>query len=108
MSSFGVPEQGLVLREQLPLPRPYVAPGTPTEQRLAEIWRAVLSMDCVGVEDRYIDLGGDSFLAAAILDKIEETFRFTLPMAVFAEAPTIATLASRIDGRSPGGVNGSP
>jgi acyl carrier protein len=94
----GPPEQPLVRREQLPLPRPYVAPRTPTEQRLAEIWRSALSMDRVGVEDGYFDLGGDSFLAAAIFRMIEEKFRVTLPMAIIVEAPTIAALAPKIDG----------
>jgi acyl carrier protein len=92
-----VPEQPLVFRDQLPLPRPYVAPRSPTEQRLAEIWRSVLSMDCVGIEDRYNDLGGDSFLATTVLSRVEDTFRVAIPMAIFAEAPTIVMLATTID-----------
>ena len=97
------PEQPLVLREQLPLPRPYVAPRTPTEQLLAEIWGAALSMDFVGVEDRYSDLGGDSFLALMILTGIEKKFQVAIPMAVFVEAPPIAALAPKIDGLLPNG-----
>lgn len=98
MSSSALPSgQPLVLREQLPLPRPYVAPQTPAERRLAEIWCSVLSMDCVGVDDQYDHLGGDSFFAVTILHRIEETFRVTLPLGVFAGATTIAMLAKRID-----------
>ena len=89
--------QHLVLREQLPLSKTYVAPRTPTEQRLAEIWRTVLSMDFVGVEDDYFDLGGDSLLAAAIFGRIGHTFQIAIPMATLIEAPSIAQLASRID-----------
>lgn len=91
------PEQALVIREQLPLPMPYVAPRTPTERRLAEIWSAALSMDRVGVEDGYHDLGGDSFMATIIFLKIEEAFQLTIPMAVLATSPTVATLAKKID-----------
>ncbi len=91
------PEQPLVPREQLPLPRPYVAPRTPTEQRLAEIWRTALSMDRVGVEDNYNDLGGDSFLATIIFNLIEKAFLVAVPMAILAEAPTVAELAPKID-----------
>ena len=80
------------------MPRPYVAPRTPTEQRLAEIWRTALSMDRVGVEDSYNDLGGDSFLAAIIFKMIEDTFRVTIPMATLVDAPTIAELAPKIEG----------
>jgi len=87
----------VVLREQLPLPRPYIAPRTPTEQRLAEIWRSVLSMDEVGVEDAYADLGGDSFLATIIFSMIQDAFKMVLPMAALVTSPTIAMLALRIE-----------
>ncbi len=100
MSSPAIPPEQpfvLVLRHQLPLPRPYLAPRTPTEQRLTEIWRAVLSMDCVGVEDGYHDLGGDSFLATTIFSMIEETFQVAIPMAILVDASTIAKLSSKID-----------
>jgi acyl carrier protein len=91
-------EQPLVLREQLPLPLPYVAPRTPTEQRLEDIWRTALSMDRVGVEDSYYDLGGDSFLATTIFSMVEEMFGVAIPMASLVDAPTIAALARKIDG----------
>ena len=91
------PEQSAVRREQFPLRCPYIAPRTPTERRLAEIWRIVLSMDRVGVEDSYHDLGGDSFLATTMFSMIEESFQITIPMATLVEASTIAALAQRID-----------
>jgi acyl carrier protein len=90
-------EQPVVRREQLPLPRPYVAPRTPTERQLAEIWCTLLSMDRVGVEDAYHDLGGDSFLATTMLSMIDESFGVTIPLAALVEGPTIAGLAQRID-----------
>ncbi len=105
-SSTGPPEQTLVLRQQLPLRRPYVAPRTPTEQRLAEIWRTALNMDVVGIEDSYYDLGGDSFLAAAIFGMIEESFQVAVPMATLVDALTIAELAPKIDAFLSEGSNG--
>jgi acyl carrier protein len=89
--------QVLVLREQLPLPQPYIAPRTPTETTLAQIWCNVLSMDRIGTHDSYQDLGGDSFFATVIFAMIQETFRIELPMAVLVSAPTILELALRID-----------
>lgn len=97
-SSPPTPQESLVPRDHLSLPRPYVAPRTPTEQRLAEIWRKTLSMDRVGIEDNYNDLGGDSFVATIIGRTIEEIFRVAIPMGILADAPTIADLARRIDG----------
>ena len=90
-------DNGLVRREQLPLPARYVAPRTSTETTLAQIWAQVLSMDRVGIEDPYPDLGGDSFLARVIFSQIAAVFQLDVPLALLAEAPTIAQLAARID-----------
>jgi Phosphopantetheine attachment site len=90
-------EQILVRREQLPLPCRYVAPRSPTEALLAQIWSTALCMDCVGVDDRYHDLGGDSLLATMIFGQIAESFRVVVPMALLAEAATVAELAPKID-----------
>jgi acyl carrier protein len=90
-------QQFLVRRAQLPLPRPYAAPATPTERQLEAIWRTVLGMDQVGVNDRYNDLGGDSFQARTIFSMIEENFHLVIPMAALVEASTIAELSKRID-----------
>lgn len=86
-----------IARQRLPLPAPYAAPRTVTEQRLAAIWQTVLSMDCVGVDDAYHDLGVDSILAAVIFRRIEDAFELGVPMAMLADAPTIARLAVKID-----------
>jgi acyl carrier protein len=90
-------DQSLVQRDQLPLPRPYAAPRTPTEQRLSEIWRDVLSMDRVGIDDAYHDLGGDSFFATVIFGLIDETFQVAIPMEILADSPTIREMAPKID-----------
>jgi len=93
------PETPFVIRrEQLPLlTRPYRAPQTSTETRLSEIWGAALSVDRVGIDDRYVDLGGDSLIAAAIFGRIETELGVHLPMVTLDSAPTIADLAVRID-----------
>jgi acyl carrier protein len=80
----------------LRLAQAYAAPRTAIEQRLAEIWRAVLNMDCVGVNDDYTDLGGDSYSATVIFALIEEAFGVHLPVARLIGAPTIAALACEI------------
>jgi acyl carrier protein len=85
-----------ILRNQLPLPQPYVAPRNVLEEALAEIWCAALNTDCVGVEDEFIDLGGDSFAAVVILAMIEEKFGVPVPLSTLVEAPTVAALAREI------------
>jgi acyl carrier protein len=94
---MGAADDSLVRRDQLPLPSRYVEPRTSTEARLAAIWASALTMDRVGMDDRYFDLGGDSFLATVIFTMIAEEFAIDIPMAILAETPTIASLAPRID-----------
>src|SRR5438552_2446313 len=66
---------GKIDRRQLPEPagerpelrREYVAPRTPTETALAEVWREVLRVDRVGVHDGFFELGGHSLLAVQVV-----------------------------------------
>ncbi|MEU3539964.1 non-ribosomal peptide synthetase [Streptomyces paromomycinus] len=60
---------GKIDRQALPDPAPaggreeYVAPGTPVEKALADIWAEVLGVERVGVRDNFFALGGDSILS---------------------------------------------
>ena len=71
--------------------------ATSTERLLAEMWRSVLGMDRVGVNDHYADLGGDSLMAVMIFGLIRETFGRPMSMKVFVESPTIAILSAQLD-----------
>jgi amino acid adenylation domain-containing protein/non-ribosomal peptide synthase protein (TIGR01720 family) len=47
----------------------YVAPRTPIETALAEVWAEVLGLDRVGVEDNFFALGGDSILTIQVVSR---------------------------------------
>ena len=71
---------GKVDRKALPAPdqnRPeaeesYVAPRTPVEELLAEIWAEVLKLDKVGVHDNFFELGGHSLLATQVISRVRK------------------------------------
>jgi acyl carrier protein len=96
-ASSGRDESMLVLREQFRLLGAYVPPRTPTEHKLADIWCKVLTMDRIGVSDKYEHLGGDSLLAASLFAEIEKTFGVTIPTDSLMQAQTIEQLARVID-----------
>lgn len=73
-----------------------VAPTTPFESSLAEIWAETLGKESIGVHDNFFDLGGDSLLAAQILSRTQELFDIDLPPTVLFEKPTIAELAEHL------------
>jgi acyl carrier protein len=87
----------LVRRREFPALGPYVAPRTPTEQQLVEIFRNALGMDQVSITDDFEELGGDSLIAASISMDIEKIFAIAVPIASLERSPTIERLAPRIE-----------
>ncbi|UQW99650.1 type I polyketide synthase [Streptomyces sp. RerS4] len=84
------------------LPRPdlataYVAPRTPTEERLAEIYGEMLGIDRVGVHDDFLGLGGHSLLAAQIVARLRAEFEVDVPARAFFEGGTVNDLAELIE-----------
>jgi amino acid adenylation domain-containing protein len=75
-----------------------LAPRNRTEAKLAAIWREVLRLDEVGVEDDFFALGGHSLLAAQVLSRAGAALGLTLPLRSLFETPTIAGLAATVQG----------
>jgi amino acid adenylation domain-containing protein len=78
-----------------------VAPRSLTEQSLAAIWKEVLEIADVGVDDNFFDLGGHSILAIRVLTRIKSEFDVELSQAAFFQSPTIAELAALLDTLGP-------
>lgn len=74
------------------LDTPMVEPCDDLERRLCALWRDLLGLDQVGVEDDFFLLGGDSLLSVSMVLQVEETFHREIPSAFFGN-PTIAYLA---------------
>jgi GT2 family glycosyltransferase/thioesterase domain-containing protein/acyl carrier protein len=78
---------------------PPVAPRTPLERDLAEIWQNLLGIDQVSVQDDFRALGGTDSLAEELFAKIEKRFGVRLPLTAIVEAPTVEQLAIRLSTR---------
>jgi amino acid adenylation domain-containing protein len=97
---------GKINRTALPVPgnlRPdldtqFVAPRSPMEKQLAEIWRVVLALDCVGVNDNFLELGGDSLLASQLISRVTKSFHLDLPLQLLFQSATVSEMAAMIAG----------
>ena len=78
-------------------PDAYVAPRTPTEKMLVEIWQEVLEIETIGIHDNFFDLGGHSLLAMQLISKIQNTLKIDVPLRNIFDTPTIAGLADALD-----------
>ncbi|MFB2922784.1 amino acid adenylation domain-containing protein [Aerosakkonema sp. BLCC-F2] len=95
---------GKVDRRALPAPEKrseleesFVAPRTPIEAILANIWENILSIDSVGVYGNFFELGGHSLLATQVISRVRDTLAIELPLRSLFEAPTIAEFAARVE-----------
>ena len=64
-----------------------------TERELANIWKAVLGVERVGIHDNFFDLGGHSLLAIQVISRVRNVFSVDLPLRALFDSPTIATFA---------------
>lgn len=76
--------------------RPFVAPRTDTETALVAIWREVLRIDRVGVEDGFLELGGHSLQAMRILSRIRRDFGVALTLADLLGGASVAEIGQAI------------
>ncbi|MGZ4988331.1 MAG: non-ribosomal peptide synthetase, partial [Limisphaerales bacterium] len=85
-----LPDPGILQRDAA---RAYVAPSTPFEVMLAEIWRDVLHIDRVGITDNFLQLGGHSLLAIQVVSRVCAQFGVDISAGQFFEHPTIKDFA---------------
>ncbi|NET07737.1 MAG: amino acid adenylation domain-containing protein [Symploca sp. SIO2B6] len=96
---------GKVDRLALPIPdtaRPeleeaFVAPRTPTEQILAEIFAQALEVEQVGIHDNFFELGGHSLLATKLVAQLLKRVEVEVTVVDLFEVPTVAGLAERME-----------
>ncbi len=103
LENFPLTPNGKVDRKALPAPegafsleRSYIAPRTPEEIALAEIWAELLGISQVGAEDNFFELGGHSLLATQMISRVRDVLRVEVPLRTLFEAPTVATFAAAV------------
>jgi len=86
---------------------PAAAPVAPTgelETVIAGIWREVLKVPAVGVQDNFFDLGGHSLLAVQVHSRLKKSLERELSITDLFRFPTIRGLAGYLGGEADGGA----
>ena len=73
------------------------APRTAAERLVAGIWAEVLGREQIGVAEDFLDLGGDSILAAQVVARLQRALRLDLSLEAFFDAPTVVAMARVIE-----------
>jgi acyl transferase domain-containing protein/thioesterase domain-containing protein/acyl carrier protein len=72
----------------------FAPPGDDIERELASLWKGLLGIAEVGVNDDFFELGGQSLVAVRLFQRIEKRYGVELPLSTLFQAPTIAECAA--------------
>ncbi len=104
---------GKVDRRRLPAPtmerrsvRAYAPPQKELEKTIAAIWRELLQVEKVGLDDSFFDLGGHSLLIMRAHSRLAEVTGRDLPITDMFKYPTVRALSQYLkqDSANPGKV----
>ncbi|HEY9832540.1 MAG TPA: amino acid adenylation domain-containing protein, partial [Stenomitos sp.] len=100
LDAFPLTPNGKIDRLALPAPdnarfnlKEYIAPQTPVEEVLADIWADILNIERVGIHDNFFDLGGHSLIATQLISRVHKILRTQLTLRDLFEEPTIANIS---------------
>ena len=75
----------------------YIAPRTQLEEMLTEFWLEILPVEKIGVNDNFLQLGGNSLEAIRLMARVEKAFELDLPIKMVFDHPTIAEFGEAIE-----------
>jgi len=95
---------GKIDRKALPPPdmtRPelgknFVAPRSPIEKKLADIWAGVLKINKIGIYDSFFELGGNSLLGVRLIAEIEKAIGKPISLKALFRFTTVEQMAKAI------------
>ncbi|HQS07511.1 MAG TPA: amino acid adenylation domain-containing protein [Xanthobacteraceae bacterium] len=73
------------------------APGSALEEGLRKLWKEVLFLDSVGLEEDFFALGGHSLKAIALVSKAKAALGRQLTLRSLFDHPTIRALAAHLE-----------
>ena len=102
LESLPLLPNGKIDRQALPksaapqVDHPFIAPTTDLEIKIANIWRELLTLERIGINENFFVIGGHSLLASQVISRINRCFHIRLPQSALFENQTIASLAQAV------------
>jgi amino acid adenylation domain-containing protein len=104
VDSLPLTPNGKIDRRALPAPSEsgqqaspsFVSPRAGIESAVAEIWRSVLRVERVGVDDNFFDLGGHSLLVVQMQSRLRDRFACELSLMELFRRPTVGAIAEYV------------
>jgi acyl carrier protein len=75
----------------------FVAPVTPTQKTVAEIWKRVLELEQISIHQKFFEIGGDSLRLVQVFLELNQAYPDKLSVAELFSHNTVASLSARLD-----------
>lgn len=72
-------------------------PRTPQEEIVCDLFKQVLGVSQLGIDDSFFHLGGHSLLAVQLVNRIREVFEVEVGIGKLFETPTVAGLVQQLE-----------
>jgi acyl carrier protein len=79
------------------LSTPPAPPRNQIEVALVALWKDILCIDQIGVDDSFLALGGDSLQLMRMFNRVRQVFGHDVPITEFFVAPTVSDLAKILE-----------
>jgi amino acid adenylation domain-containing protein/non-ribosomal peptide synthase protein (TIGR01720 family) len=108
LDSLPLLPNGKINRHALPDPRAGLRGSPPVEQRgaqsdavrrIAEVWREVLGVEQVGLDENFFDLGGHSLKMMRVHGRLQQLFGGGVSLVDLFEHPTVRAIAAYLSGQ---------
>ena len=74
----------------------FVEPRNETDAKIVSIWREVLGVERIGIDDDFFELGGHSLTAVSVVSRIAKVLGITLNLRDLFESTTVRSLSDRL------------
>ncbi|MGA5696828.1 amino acid adenylation domain-containing protein [Bacillus bombysepticus] len=94
-------QNGKIDRKKLPQPTynlksSHIEPTNSTERKLVEIWKEVLGIQRVGIQDNFFEIGGHSLKAAKLISIVNKEFNVQLSIKSLFKFPVLVDFSKCI------------
>jgi aspartate racemase len=103
LESLPLSTNGKVDRSALPAPvfgaadsSSAEAPANAIDKTVLDLWRRVLRVERVGLDDNFFDIGGDSLLLVAVHSNLQKLLNIEIPVTDLFEYTTVRTLGKHL------------
>lgn len=74
----------------------YTSPQNSVQELMVELWKDVLNLEKVGIDDSFFEIGGNSLKLLRLNNRLKEAFNREIPIMEMFEHPTIRSLSAYV------------